>query len=58
MDTFSNALYNFIEIHRVHQSGDDIGTKTRFGVLMGASNRTDYNEAFAYIKKNFLYNLF
>jgi hypothetical protein len=55
MDTFSNALYNFIEIHRVHQSGDDIGTKTRFGVLMGASNRTDYNEAFAYIKKNFLY---
>lgn len=51
---FANALYDFIETHRVHQSGPDEGTKTKFGVNMGASNIGDYKHAFTYIKKNFL----
>jgi hypothetical protein len=53
-DLFANSLYDFIETHRVHQSGPDEGVKTKFGVNMGASNIKDYKDAFTYIKKNFL----
>jgi hypothetical protein len=56
MDIFANALYNFIETQRVHPKGSpDAGTKTRFGVHMGASNKNDYLDAFSDIKSNFLY---
>jgi hypothetical protein len=51
---FSNSLYDFVETHRVHQSGPEEGVKTKFGVNMGASNIKDYKCAFTYIKKNFL----
>jgi hypothetical protein len=57
MDIFANALYNFIEVERIHPKGDpNEGTKTKFGVYMGASNKTDYNDAFSYIKHKFLYD--
>jgi len=56
-------LYNFIETQRIHPElnsdgtkNDNAGTKTRFGVCMGASNKNDYLDAFSYIKKEFLYN--
>jgi hypothetical protein len=51
---FANTLYDFIETHKIHQSGPDVGIKTRFGVDMGASNIANYKSAFSYIKKNFL----
>jgi len=56
---FANALYDFIQTHRVHQytdmkAGIKEGHKTGFGVFMGASNIKDYKDAFTYIKKNFL----
>jgi hypothetical protein len=64
MDIFSNALYNFIENERVHQEfnsdgtkNGNAGTKTRFGVSMAASNKSDYIEAFKHIKDNFLYDV-
>jgi hypothetical protein len=62
-DIFANTLYNFIETQRIHPElnsdgtkNDNAGTKTRFGVFMGASNKNDYLDAFSYIKKEFLYN--
>ena len=62
IDIFANRLYNFIETERIHPEinpdgtkNDNVGTKTRFGVFMGASNKSDYLEAFSHIKKIFLY---
>ena len=51
---FSNSLYEFIQTYRIHQEGDDRGTKTKFGQNLGASNLGNYRDAFSYIKKAFL----
>lgn len=51
---FANSLYDFIQLERLHQEGDDKGTKTKFGTNLGASNLKDYKDAFTFIKKGFL----
>jgi hypothetical protein len=53
-DLFSNSLYDFIQIERLHHEGADKGTKTKFGTNLGASNLKDYKDAFNFIKKRFL----
>lgn len=54
---FSNSLYSFIEDNRIHKSGSNAGTKTKFGTDLGASNVSNYKSAFTYIKQNFLHDV-
>lgn len=51
---FANSLYEFIQLERLHREGDDMGTKTKFGTDLGASNLKNYQNAFIFIKKKFL----
>ena len=52
---FANSLYDFIEEQRVHKQKPLKGTKTPFGVDLGASNMRNYENAFNWIKDEFLF---
>lgn len=59
---FANSLYDFIEQKRVHPKTNADGTKnklkgtkTPFGVDLGASNIRNYESAFNHIKDEFLF---